>query len=504
MSQATEKYTMTDREKMLHEMERDLAWCHAAVVRSIVVRNLYRMMFDMIWVVAIAAGVEILSSAARLLLGGSHAIFATSHGLVGITVLILGACFVIVRAVRRILQERPPVREVAERLDLAVEDHNRIATAWWLMKSQRSGPMVEAAIDDGLAHLKLFKSSMPDRSGMRPTLAAYRSRSLIAGALLVLAVLFQPGASYFPSETHQPSKKIAANNPGKLASEAIQSLNPTSQPRPAPPKPDQLAPPSDQNAVTASEISEKLQGTDKETEGTTGAGKSSAAQSSTNASSANSSASDSSTETKGKLKENPGKKPKTKKKAHKNTKAQKPKDSKGGSSSVSHGSSGGGSMLAVQHDWEQRTQAAGSETDEDLEEDEEIDNEEEENSNRGGVQPTLKDRNESPSRELGLDTGGDLPGSGRGGPSAPKKSRGTASLVLGVPMPDFVRGRLSPGPTKVTQERVRPVPMQSEAGAAAAAKRREMPEPVIHRTTIPAEMQPLVREYLIQLHQRLE
>ena len=38
---------------------------------------------------------------------------------------------------------------------------------------------------------------------------------------------------------------------------------------------------------------------------------------------------------------------------------------------------------------------------------------------------------------------------GRGGPSQAKKSRGTASLILGVPIPDHIKGQPNPGKTKI-------------------------------------------------------
>ncbi|MDG2142395.1 MAG: hypothetical protein P8N31_02460, partial [Planctomycetota bacterium] len=41
-------------------------------------------------------------------------------------------------------------------------------------------------------------------------------------------------------------------------------------------------------------------------------------------------------------------------------------------------------------------------------------------------------------------------------PSEAKKSRGTASLVLGVPIPDRIKGQPNPGPTRITQERIEP------------------------------------------------
>ena len=73
------------------------------------------------------------------------------------------------------------------------------------------------------------------------------------------------------------------------------------------------------------------------------------------------------------------------------------------------------------------------EDDEEGEDDEEIEDEKEESEQRGGVMPMGRDRSQSPSRELAI-SGDGPPRDGRGGPTPPKKSRGTAALVLGIPL----------------------------------------------------------------------
>lgn len=66
---------------------------------------------------------------------------------------------------------------------------------------------------------------------------------------------------------------------------------------------------------------------------------------------------------------------------------------------------------------------------------------------RGGAAPPSRDRQKSPSRELTI-SGDGPPQDGRGGPTPPKKARGTASLILGVTVPDHVHGRPNPGTNK--------------------------------------------------------
>lgn len=65
---------------------------------------------------------------------------------------------------------------------------------------------------------------------------------------------------------------------------------------------------------------------------------------------------------------------------------------------------------------------------------------------RGGIQPLLSDGAKPAGRELSDKEGhGDDPGDGRGGDTGAKKSRGAASALPAVPLPDVVSGRLGAG-----------------------------------------------------------
>jgi hypothetical protein len=111
----------------------------------------------------------------------------------------------------------------------------------------------------------------------------------------------------------------------------------------------------------------------------------------------------------------------------------------------------------------------GTERDEDVDtEDEEIEDEDEESEQRGGVMPMTRDRKQATSRELSI-SGSGPPDDGRGGPTPPKKSRGTASLVLGIRLPDQVRGRPNPGTAKTSIEQVPPKPQDRAARRATPA-----------------------------------
>jgi hypothetical protein len=176
---------------------------------------------------------------------------------------------------------------------------------------------------------------------------------------------------------------------------------------------------------------------------------------------------------------------------------------KEGGAAVNAGTPGAGALTQAHHDWPLNAQSAARD-EEDEDGDEPTEQERRSSTQRGGMQPSLKDRREAPSRELGLSGDQGRPGTGRGGPTPPKKSRGTASLVLGVPVPDFVRGRLGPGPTKVNKEHGRPVPMSGELLGHAPVRSRASPETSCRRQAIPSEYAQWVRQYLLAIHEVTE
>lgn len=121
-------------------------------------------------------------------------------------------------------------------------------------------------------------------------------------------------------------------------------------------------------------------------------------------------------------------------------------------------------------------------------EDEDVDDEDSDSEARGGLQPNLRDRRPAVNRDLTIGFGNqpNPDANGRGGPSEQKKSRGVASLVLGVPIPDHVKGRPNPGRTKITQERVEPRAEDATTVAAGArGERTGSIGPIARRTLAP-------------------
>ncbi|MDA0932334.1 MAG: hypothetical protein O3C51_02645 [Planctomycetota bacterium] len=179
-------------------------------------------------------------------------------------------------------------------------------------------------------------------------------------------------------------------------------------------------------------------------------------------------------------------------------KGQRPSSTEGGEQEPSAGnpsgpSRGGGKMAAVGN--QRSGMERGSERDDDPDaDDEDVEDEKEETEQRGGVMPMTRDRMQAPSRELSI-SGNGPPDDGRGGPTPPKKSRGTASLVLGVRLPDQVRGQTNPGTAKTTIEQIPPVP-QAEAPRPASPARSEGPSPNVQTPARPlGDLAETVRRY---------
>jgi hypothetical protein len=127
-------------------------------------------------------------------------------------------------------------------------------------------------------------------------------------------------------------------------------------------------------------------------------------------------------------------------------------------------SRGSGRMSAVGN--KRSDQNRGQEREDDPEiEDEPVEDETDEQEQRGGVMPMRRGDNRAAARELSI-SGDGPPDQGRGGPTPPKKSRGTASLVLGLRLPDSVRGQPNPGTAKTTLEQIPPRPSAGELGLA--------------------------------------
>ncbi len=160
------------------------------------------------------------------------------------------------------------------------------------------------------------------------------------------------------------------------------------------------------------------------------------------------------------------------------------------------GSSKGSKSNPIANPWSSKDQAPDEKSD-DLEFDEDVDDEFDDSDSRGGMQPNLRDRRPPVNRDLGIGFGNkpNPDANGRGGPGQRKKSRGTASLILGVPIPDHVKGLSGPGTTKVTHERTRPMPERVGPLDARAGTRRSAPTGFAWQPALAPWSRALIRQF---------
>lgn len=397
----------------------------------------------------------------------------------------------LIRAMRRM----PMLSEAAERLDLACDDHNRVATALCLAGQGRTAPFAKAAIRDGLTRLQMIKDRPPHRC--IPTSdsgRAFRAGGVFV-ALTALAFLVGDvtgssaagGTRDLPAAAvtgvrrptqERPEQRSEPNKPADRTQPAVAAARQSSQGQPAGPLPTGI-----RNEPAAGRVG-----------GKTGSEAAPSGQSA----SARGDPTDASAMARASARNTTKGPPPNRSKESRVSAGQKQEQAEE-SSSIGQGASGGGTMSAVRHTWSQREQSVEGDREED-QSDEQTENESESNTQRGGVQPSLKDRNEAPNRDLGISGEEGPPGTGRGGPTPPKKARGTASLVLGVPIPDFVKGRVGAGLTKINQERVEPSPMPGEPTKPADVAVRSTEESPLPRFEVPAAFASIVRAYLVALH----
>lgn len=168
-------------------------------------------------------------------------------------------------------------------------------------------------------------------------------------------------------------------------------------------------------------------------------------------------------------------------------------------STAGQGSSRGSNNNAAASDWTSKSQTATPD-DEDIEDEDDVDDEDEEQKSRGGVQPNMRDRRTPVNRDLQIGFGSNRPNpdaNGRGGPGGQKKSRGVASLVLGVPIPDRITGQPNKGRIRITQQRITPEAEQSDPVAAEDRGTRSDSVGPIHHPDFSPWLQDFVRQYFL-------
>lgn len=390
--------------------------------------------------------------------------------------------------------------------ELGLED--RLLSAREFLDTAVESPFVEAALEDAALVVARARSASPrlEHSAWAPTGTTWGILSTSA-LLLLLVFLVQPltpaeaGRSPNASGVTEELALLEGVEPSQLQTPPVAQAPEEERP--------ELESPNAPLATMASDAERRDQATalsdqTKESAGKTGEGRSSDAEASSSASESRGQPSNQSQVSK--APEKPAKKPASDKKPKKPsdvalTPKKNEEDDSG--STAGRGSSKGSSKNPVATKWSSKDQVT-SQDDQEIEDDEETEDEEEDQESRGGVQPNLRDRKPPVSRDLRIGFGNQKnpDANGRGGPSEAKKSRGTASLVLGVPIPDRVKGQPSPGKTKITQERIEPKPEEEASIEASARRERADSIGFIEERELTPWMRTLVREYFLSLRKK--
>lgn len=400
---------------------------------------------------------------------------------VSISALVAGT----VLAIRTILRRRPTWIEVAQRLDAACDAHNRVATALSLLQQGTLTAFERAAVQQGVERLR----QASDQSPVPPARQPLSRRTLVycAGAVFLLGVAVT--AITLPGKGQRPGATPATVDMDDLRSHAV-AANLLVQTTPHPQRPDSETT-ADAAGTESGEDNGRSAGPgEPRTAGAQGAGSTGQGGRIAQVSSAGGSDKSRAPSASAGAPSKPTRSPK----GESNSQSQGEQDD-ASIGAISGGGAGRGRSLAVKNQGAQRESPAGAEL-ESIDDDSEIEDELSSNQQRGGVQPSLPDRTEAPSRELGI-TGpqSGRPGTGRGGPSPAKKSRGAAAMLMGVPIPDFVKGKAGPGPTAVSLEETAPSALGESASSAVPARPRSEDESPIQSREIPWSDAALVQEY---------
>ncbi len=420
-----------------------------------------------------------------------------------LTVLLPAGCIFLVVA----MAAMQPVdrRDALAALDQELGLEDRLVTAEEFLRSDLESPFVAAALSDAARVAPQARAAVLKLERDRFELGQREWRFLAASAILLLIGSWVGGRDAAVNDMDGTA--------GSLDSDVVvlDVRDEDSLTRPEPetrdervePEPSEAVPAKSKSAATRRDKAGKLSDQTKESEGKTGEGRSSDAESTSGASESRGMPSNQSQQSKA------GEKP-NKKDAKKKPKPPtdlKPTEKKtaeeNSGSTAGKGSSKGSNKNPAVSKWSSKDQVT-TQDDQEIEDDEDTEDEEEDQESRGGMQPNLRDRKPPVSRDLRIGFGNQKnpDANGRGGPSEAKKSRGTASLVLGVPIPDRVKGQPNPGKTKITQERIEPKAEESAAIEASARKSRQTPAGNVQERELTPWMRTLIREYFLTLRNK--
>lgn len=407
----------------------------------------------------------------------------------------LGAIVVVLAKLWGARQQFPERAELLGEYDRAAEADGRLLAADDFLRVEATGPFVLAALEDASHAVSRAQSIelAADVSAAPPRGRAYAAVALA----LLLAVWFSSPAAPADEEVALGGSGeglAALELPERDTAEDVGAVEdpPTPEPRPETTERESKRGERADSASAVAPVSDEV----KDSKGKTKSGESSAASSSSGASASRGTPSNQTQESReSEQKAKPGKK--TKKEVEEPEPDDTKKEEGASGATAGRGSGSGSTKNPSTTDWSSKDHVESQE-EEDEGEDADVEDEDSDSEARGGVQPNLRDRRPPVNRDLQIGFGGGRPNpdaNGRGGPSPQKKSRGVASLVLGVPIPDHVKGRANPGRTKVTQERVEPESEDAGLDTASARRARESTIGDIQRHELTPWMRELVSNY---------
>lgn len=406
-------------------------------------------------------------------------------------------------------QKQPSRREGLAVFDEALDLKDRLQTADEFLTVTKPTPFMEAAIEDAGPALEIAIQQPLDWDWRKPWIELRRLAiiPMLAIVLLLIGVFLpaSPRSGAATEQTVHAQIELAGNLPLPPESKPPTTTQTSMDtPRPKKERPEEHIRKGTKGEPSPSKINETpsswLPGRAKISLGISEGGQTSKATSSgCNSQSRGmpgSQAPSSIPEQKPKIKKYENKKPKE----DKTSETQREQIEHKSGATAGHGSSSGSSRNPASTRWstKDRTDTADNE---EFEQEEDVNDEESESEARGGLEPNLRDRRPPVNRDLSIGFGNraSQDSNGRGGPGDRKKSRGVASIVLGVPVPDHVKGQPNPGRVKVNQERVQPQGEDMPRGDAEDRGRRTSPVGYLSERTLDMSMRHIVREFFLKI-----
>lgn len=399
-------------------------------------------------------------------------------------------------AAARVAARRADARDGLARLDQELRCEGRLLAAHEFLARATRTPFMEAAVADAAPALERARSHRLAPAERRPLPPRAWAPALLGLALALIAARLRTEvvATPLPPQADAPAAEPAAAE--RAVDEPPAPATPAGAPEDAASSPAQARTPSPGGAGVELPPQADAPQDAKSSRGLTGEG---ASATPAQASPASESQGFPSAKSQSKEAGEPGRAAMPKPRKPRDPQASEPpkqKPAEESGATAGRGVGQGSSRNPGTTDWESKDQVSTDEEDP-LDDDEDVDEEDSESEARGGLQPSLRDRRPAVNRDLRIGFGNqpspDANGRGSGGEQ--KKSRGVASLVLGVPIPDHVKGRPNPGRTKITQERVEPRPEDAAPAVALAHAPRSGPAGFLPHFSLQPWMRALVRGY---------